>query len=59
MDTHILELFERGDHAAVLELYPEYQREYHPEGRFAHYLMGLGRDGRRVLSNPGSSAVGL
>ena len=45
MDTGILELWERGDHAAVLELYPEYQREHHPEGRFAHYLIGLGAMG--------------
>jgi 3,4-dihydroxyphenylacetate 2,3-dioxygenase len=45
MDTHILELLEHGDHAAVLELYPRYRREYHPEGRFAHYLIGLGAMG--------------
>lgn len=45
MDAHILELWEQGDHAAVLELYPEYQRLYHPEGRFAHYLIGLGAMG--------------
>jgi 3,4-dihydroxyphenylacetate 2,3-dioxygenase len=45
MDTRILELWERGDHAAVLELYPEYQRKHHPEGRFAHYLIGLGAMG--------------
>lgn len=42
MDMHILNSWERGDHAAVLDLYPQYQRKYHPEGRFAHYLMGLG-----------------
>src|ERR1700722_18411748 len=53
MDTHILELFERGDHAAVLELYPRYQREYHPEGRFAHYLMGLGAMGGASCRIPG------
>jgi 3,4-dihydroxyphenylacetate 2,3-dioxygenase len=53
MDTHILELFEQGDHAAVLELYPRYQREYHPEGRFAHYLMGLGAMGGASCRIPG------
>ncbi len=53
MDTDILELFERGDHAAVLELYPRYQREYHPEGRFAHYLMGLGAMGGASCRIPG------
>jgi 3,4-dihydroxyphenylacetate 2,3-dioxygenase len=42
MDARILALWERGDHAAVVDLYPEYLREHHPEGRFAHYLMALG-----------------
>ena len=41
-DLRILELWERGDHAAVVELYPEYLAKYHPEGRFAHYLIALG-----------------
>jgi 3,4-dihydroxyphenylacetate 2,3-dioxygenase len=45
MDLHILELWERGDHRAVLELYPEYHRRYRPEGRLAHNLMGLGAMG--------------
>ena len=45
MDARILELWEKGDHAGVLELYPEYRRRFHPEGRFAHYLMGLGAMG--------------
>jgi 3,4-dihydroxyphenylacetate 2,3-dioxygenase len=45
MDERILALWEKGDHAAVVELYPEYHRRYHPEGRFAHYLMGLGAMG--------------
>ena len=47
MDEQILELWERGDHAAVLDLYPEYASRYHPEGRFAHYLMLLGAIGGR------------
>lgn len=42
IDAKILELWSRGDHAAVLELYPEYQVKHHPEGRFAHYLIALG-----------------
>jgi 3,4-dihydroxyphenylacetate 2,3-dioxygenase len=41
-DARILALWERGDHASVVELYPEYLRKHHPEGRFAHYLMALG-----------------
>jgi hypothetical protein len=40
-----MELWTRGDHAAVLELYPDYLRRFHPEGRFAHYLMALGAIG--------------
>jgi 3,4-dihydroxyphenylacetate 2,3-dioxygenase len=45
MDARILGLWERGDHAAVLDLYPDYLRRFHPEGRFAHYLMALGAMG--------------
>lgn len=45
MDGRILDLWERGDHSAVLGLYPEYQEKFHPEGRFAHYLMALGAMG--------------
>jgi 3,4-dihydroxyphenylacetate 2,3-dioxygenase len=41
-DQRILELWSAGDHAGVLALVPEYQRRFHPEGRFAHYLMALG-----------------
>jgi len=44
-DARILALWERGEHAAVLDLYPEYAREHHPEGRFAHYLIALGAIG--------------
>lgn len=44
-DAHILDLWDRGDHAAVVAMYPEYQRAHHPEGRFAHYLMALGAIG--------------
>jgi len=53
MDGHILELWEEGDHGAVLELYPAYQRRYHPEGRLAHYLMGLGAMGGASCRTPG------
>jgi 3,4-dihydroxyphenylacetate 2,3-dioxygenase len=42
MDARILQLWAAGDHAAVLELYPEYRERFHPEGRFAHYLIALG-----------------
>jgi 3,4-dihydroxyphenylacetate 2,3-dioxygenase len=53
MDRRILSLWERGDHAAVLALYPEYQKQHHPEGRFAHYLMLLG-----AIGGPGCGAPG-
>jgi len=54
MDARILEFWERGDHAAVVELYPEYQRRCHPEGRFAHYLMALGAMGGTACRVPGT-----
>jgi 3,4-dihydroxyphenylacetate 2,3-dioxygenase len=54
MDLHVLELWERGDHAAVLDLCPEYQRSFHPEGRFAHYLTALGALGGRACRVPGA-----
>jgi 3,4-dihydroxyphenylacetate 2,3-dioxygenase len=45
MDAHILQLWKDGEHAAVLALYPEYRAKFHPEGRFAHYLIALGAIG--------------
>jgi aromatic ring-opening dioxygenase catalytic subunit (LigB family) len=45
IDARIMQLWEHGDHAAVLELYPDYRERFHPEGRFAHYLMALGAMG--------------
>jgi len=53
-DLRILELWERGDHAAVVELYPEYLAKYHPEGRFAHYLIALGALGGRTCRARGT-----
>jgi 3,4-dihydroxyphenylacetate 2,3-dioxygenase len=41
MDEAIIELWHKGDHAAVVALYPEY-RKHSPEGFFGHYLMMLG-----------------
>ena len=54
MDARILALWEEGDHSAVLELYPEYLRTCHPEGRFAHYLMALGALGGPRCKLPGT-----
>ena len=39
-DLHVLDCWERGDHAAVCDFWPEYRR-HAPEGRFAHYFMLL------------------
>ncbi len=41
MDERILELWSQGNHAAVIDLYPEY-RQFAPEGFFGHYLMMIG-----------------
>ena len=51
-DLHVLECWERGDHAAVCDFYPEYRR-HAPEGRFAHYLMLLGALGGRACEARG------
>ena len=45
-DHYVLECWQRGDHAAVCDFYPEY-RSHAPEGRFGHYLMLLGAMGGR------------
>jgi 3,4-dihydroxyphenylacetate 2,3-dioxygenase len=45
-DRRILALWSAGNHAAVLDLYPEY-RKLSPEGFFAHYLMLVGALGGR------------
>jgi 3,4-dihydroxyphenylacetate 2,3-dioxygenase len=37
-DMKVLELFGKGDHAAVIDGMPEYRKAY-PEGHFGHYLM--------------------
>jgi len=41
MDEKIIDLWEKGDHASVIAMYPEY-RKHSPEGFFAHYLMMIG-----------------
>jgi 3,4-dihydroxyphenylacetate 2,3-dioxygenase len=53
IDERILELWERGDHAAVVELYPQYLDRFHPEGRFAHYLVALGAIGGAACKTRG------
>jgi 3,4-dihydroxyphenylacetate 2,3-dioxygenase len=53
IDQRILQLWAAGDHAAVLALYPEYCARFHPEGRFAHYLIALGALGGIECRAPG------
>jgi len=53
MDAQILALWRAGDHASVVELYPEFQQKHHPEGRFAHYLIALGALGGPACRVPG------
>jgi 3,4-dihydroxyphenylacetate 2,3-dioxygenase len=47
IDERILAYWRDGDHAAVVDLYPEYRR-FHPEGFFGHYLMLVGALGGRA-----------
>ena len=46
IDERILDLWSRGDHAAVIDLYPEYMA-FKPEGFFGHYLAIAGALGGR------------
>ncbi len=51
-DERIVDLWREGQHAAVLDLYPEYRR-FRPEGFFGHYLMLAGALGGRDCRVPG------
>jgi 3,4-dihydroxyphenylacetate 2,3-dioxygenase len=51
-DEQILDLWAAGDHAAVIDMYPEY-RKFSPEGFFGHYLMMAGALGGRHWSAKG------
>lgn len=51
-DEHVLELLGKGDHATVIDGWPEY-RTHSPEGFFAHYLMMVGAIGGRTCTAPG------
>ncbi len=46
IDERILDLWSRGDHAAVIDMYPEYMA-FKPEGLFGHYLAIAGALGGR------------
>jgi 3,4-dihydroxyphenylacetate 2,3-dioxygenase len=51
-DERILDLWSKGDHAAVIDLYPEYEA-HSPEGLFGHYLTLVGAVGGRDCKAPG------
>lgn len=52
-DEHVIKLLEAGDHAGVIDYYPEY-RPFFPEGFFGHYLMMAGALGGRACTTPGT-----
>jgi 3,4-dihydroxyphenylacetate 2,3-dioxygenase len=53
-DAKMIEMLERGDHAAVLDFYPEF-REFSPEGRFGHYLLMASALGGASWNWPGTA----
>jgi 3,4-dihydroxyphenylacetate 2,3-dioxygenase len=52
-DRRVLDWWRAGDHAAVLDFYPEY-RKLSPEGYFGHYLIVVGALGGRACSAVGT-----
>jgi 3,4-dihydroxyphenylacetate 2,3-dioxygenase len=51
-DMHVLDMLQRGDHAAVIENMPTYRKAY-PEGHFGHYLMMASALGGTECRAPG------
>lgn len=51
-DESVISAWEAGDHAAVIDGYPEF-RAHAPEGLFGHYLMMVGALGGRGCRAPG------
>jgi 3,4-dihydroxyphenylacetate 2,3-dioxygenase len=52
LDLRVIEHFRRGEHAAVVDLWPEYSKT-HPEGFFGHYFQMLGALGGRACHAKG------
>ncbi len=52
-DHRLIEMFERGDHAAVMDFVPRFRLENHPEGWFGHALVMLGAIGGARCTAPG------
>jgi 3,4-dihydroxyphenylacetate 2,3-dioxygenase len=51
-DEHVLALLQAGDHAAVIDFWPEF-RAHAPEAFFAHYLLMVGAIGGRDCTATG------
>lgn len=51
-DEHVIALLEAGDHAGVIDFYPQF-RPFFPEGFFGHYLMLAGAVGGRACTARG------
>ena len=51
-DMEVLDKFEKGDHAGVIDGMPEYRKAY-PEGHFGHYLMMAAALGGRACTATG------
>jgi hypothetical protein len=51
-DERIISLWEHGDHASVVAMYPEY-RSAAPEGKFGHYYSLLGALGGSAFTGKG------
>jgi hypothetical protein len=51
-DMKVLDAFEHGDHAAVIDDMPAYRKAY-PEGHFGHYLMMAAAIGGRACTASG------
>ena len=51
-DHVVMDAWDRGDHAAVIDGMPQYA-EVRPEGRFAHYLVTVGAVGGRACTARG------
>ena len=52
-DENVLTQWTRGDHAGVIDSYPEYER-FKPEGRLGHYLIMAGALGGRDWTATGT-----
>jgi 3,4-dihydroxyphenylacetate 2,3-dioxygenase len=51
-DERVLDQWTRGEHASVIDAYPDYER-FKPEGRFGHYFIMAGALGGRDWTAPG------